>query len=142
MNLPTLYKRTSTGAIQQWTISTVGNVIHTTYGQVDGAMQTTSDTVDEGKNVGKKNATTPAQQALAEAIAKHEKQIKRGYVDSVEKAQAGTVDEVIEGGMSPMLAKTFEDHGAKLTYPVAVQPKLDGHRCVAQIAALAATSSP
>lgn len=134
MNLSTLYKRTSTGkAIQQWTISTIGNVIHTTYGQVDGAMQTISDTVDEGKNVGKKNATTPTQQALLEAQAQHERKRKSGYVDSIEKAQAGAVDDVVEGGVLPLLAKNFEDHNHKLVYPIGVQPKLDGHRCFAVI---------
>src|SRR5690349_5759722 len=55
--LPTLYKRNSNAtAVQQWTISVDGATITTTYGQVGGAMQTTSDTIAEGKNLGKKNA--------------------------------------------------------------------------------------
>lgn len=105
-NFPTLYKLTSTKAVQQWTISVDDTTITTTYGQVGGAMLTTSDTVTEGKNLGKKNATTPAQQAIAEAKAKWEKQRKKGYVEDVVAATAGKVDDVIEGGVLPMLAKT------------------------------------
>lgn len=133
--LPTLFKKTSTGAIQQWTISVDGATITTTYGQVGGAMQTTSDTVTQGKNLGKKNATTAEQQAMLEAEAQHERKRKAGYVASLEQAQLGQFDAVIEGGVVPMLAKIYEDRADKITFPVAVQPKLDGHRCVAVVTA-------
>lgn len=140
---PTLYKLASTGkVVQQWTISVDDATITTTYGQVGGTMQTTSDTVTEGKNQGKKNATTPAQQAVAEAKAKWEKQRKKGYVEDLAAATAGKFDDVIEGGVVPMLAKTFDEHGHKLVYPVAVQPKLDGHRCVAVIEVAVLESMP
>jgi predicted DNA-binding WGR domain protein len=82
--LPTLYKRNSNAtAIQQWTISVTDATITTMYGQVGGAMQTTSDTVTQGKNLGKKNATTPEQQAMLEAEAQHERKRKAGYVVSL-----------------------------------------------------------
>lgn len=140
---PTLYKLTSTGkVVQQWTISVDDATITTTYGQVGGAMQTTSDTLTEGKNAGKKNATTPAQQAVAEAKAKWEKQKKARYVEDLAAAQRGEVDDVIEGGVVPMLAKTWEDHGHKVSFPVAVQPKLDGHRCVAVVEVAVLESMP
>lgn len=136
--LPILYKKTSTGAIQYWSIRTgvhpdyeeVGQ-IHTAYGQVGGKEQTTIDDIAKGKNVGKKNATTAIQQAEAEALAKWEKQKKKGYVESIEDAKNEKVDEVIEGGIVPMLAHKFRDQGHKIKYPAFAQPKLDGHRCIA-----------
>lgn len=139
MNYPALYKKTSTGAIQQWKICTVpqhissgeASMIVTEHGQVDGKIQTTQDLIDEGKNLGKKNATNAYQQADAEALAKWEKQKKKGYVESIEAAQAGELDELIEGGIVPMLAHSFKKDGHKIKYPAYVQPKLDGIRCIA-----------
>ena len=86
---PTLYKRTSTGAVQQWTIAVANTTITTTYSQVGGAMQTTSNTITEGKNIGRSNATTPQQQAQLEAAAAHEKKRKSGYVADLATAQRG-----------------------------------------------------
>lgn len=134
---PTLYKKTSTGALQGWDISVLkdnhGNgVITTDYGQVGtDNPQSTSDIISEGKNVGKKNETTPFEQAQAEAQAKWEKQKKKGYVETPSAALADEVDELIEGGIVPMLAHKFADHAHKIKYPAYAQPKLDGIRCIA-----------
>jgi len=144
--LPTLYKKTSTGAIQYWTISVtmlcgyeVGEddwesriYIQTEYGQAGtDKPQITVDEIKKGKNKGKKNETNPAEQALLEAEAKHEKQRKKGYVDSIAAAEAGELDDLIEGGVVPMLAQSFAKHGHKIKYPCYGQPKLDGIRCIA-----------
>jgi ATP-dependent DNA ligase len=134
---PKLYKKSSTGAIQEWSISVVnqrGNLsadIVTSHGQVDGKIQVVSDSIREGKNIGKKNDTSAVQQAEAEALAKWEKQKKKGYVESIIMAEAGELDDLIEGGVVPMLAHKFSDQGHKIKYPAFVQPKLDGIRCVA-----------
>lgn len=128
---PKLYKRSKTGAIQEWEISVYGNSIAVTHGQVGGALQTLEETIQEGKNVGKRNETTPEQQAYAEAQARHTKQLKKGYVDSLESAKAGETDAVITGGILPMLAHVYDDHKHKLAYPLFIQPKLDGTRCLA-----------
>lgn len=130
---PVLYQRTQTGAIQQWQIAVFDNVIQTIHGQVDGKLQTTTDTIREGKNPGKANATTPEQQAEKEAGAKWTKQKKKGYVESINDAREGKVDIVIEGGIEPMLApsKVYPTFASKLTFPVYVQPKLDGSRLIA-----------
>jgi DNA ligase-1 len=130
---PTLYKKTSTGAIQQWNIHCSGNKIVTTWGQVDGAIQQTVDVISEGKNAGRKNATTPEEQARAEAESKWEKQLKKGYVQSLEEAEAGKVDACIEGGVAAMLAHKFDEHGHKIKFPAFISPKLDGIRCIATI---------
>lgn len=128
-----LYKKTSTGKIQSWRIFSRMNEIVTLYGQVDGKIQETSETISEGKNQGKTNETTPEQQAYREAEARWTKQLKKGYVKSIEEAQAGKVDDVIEGGVFPMLAFPFEKQGHKIAYPCYGNPKLDGTRCIAQI---------
>ncbi len=138
MTLPKLYKKTNAGAIQEWEISVHANedgngAIVTKYGQVDGAIQTTIDTVTEGKNIGKKNETSAVEQAQTEAKSKWEKQKKKGYVESIEAAKAGEVDELIEGGIFPMLAQKYRDHAKKIVFPALAQKKLDGSRCVAII---------
>jgi len=119
------------GAIQTWAIETQGSTIKTHWGQVGGAIQDTAETIKEGKNVGKANATTPVQQAEAEAKSTWELKKKKGYVEDMTHAVAGKVDAIIEGGIFPMLAHTIEKRGKDLKYPCFVQPKLDGHRCIA-----------
>jgi DNA ligase-1 len=72
------------------------------------------------------------QQAEMQAESDWKKQLKKGYVKSIEEAQAGVVDAIIEGGISPMLAHKFNEQGHKIKYPALAQPKLDGHRCTSQ----------
>lgn len=131
-----LFKKASTGAIQQWEIWSEENEdgtasITTRWGQVEGAVQTTTDIIKTGKNIGKKNETSAAQQAHLEAKARWEKQLKKGYVQNIDAARAGQVDDVIEGGVVPMLAHKYSEQGHKMVYPALAQPKLDGHRCIA-----------
>lgn len=129
---PRLFKKTNTGAIQMWQIVVSDSTMTTTHGQVDGKLQTTSDTITEGKNVGRSNETTPNQQAEAEAEAKWNKKVEReGYVEDIERAQDGETDQ--EGGIPPMLAKTYEDVVKKWTWPCDAQRKFNGNRLVAVI---------
>jgi DNA ligase-1 len=125
-----LFKRTSSGAVESWAIKVKGNLIITTWGQVGGKLQVTSEIIKEGKNLGKKNATTPEQQAEAEADSRYEKKLKKGYVTTMKAAEQGKVDEIIEGGIFPMLAHKYSEHGDKIEFPAFIQPKLDGHRCI------------
>lgn len=129
--LPTLFKKTATEADQEWTIGVEGSTIVTRWGQVGGQIQETRDVIKTGKNIGRSNETTPTQQAELEAQSQWEKKLKKGYVQSLADARAGKVDAIIEGGISPMLAHRFDEQGHKLVYPCYVQPKLDGHRCIA-----------
>lgn len=128
---PTLYKKTSTGATQMWSIGVDGNNIIVNFGQVDGKIQRTEETIKDGKNIGRSNETTPEEQALSEATAKWEGKIKKGYVEDISRAQAGEKD--IDGGYDCMLAHKFADHGHKIKYPAYTQPKLNGHRCLATV---------
>jgi len=133
IEFPKLYKKTSTGKQQQWSIWVLNNEIHTAWGQTNGVMQKTVDVVKTGKNVGKKNETSAEKQAELEAQALWEKKLKKGYNQTAVAAMAGEVDAIIEGGISPMLAHSYKDHGHKIEWPAYVQPKLDGHRCIAVV---------
>lgn len=138
--LKKLYKKTASGAIQEWLIATDDTTIITTYGQRGGKMQTASDSVKSGKNLGRKNATDRATQAIAEAQAQWLKKKKAGYVESLKDAESGKVDSIIAGGILPMLAKVYQEHSKKIKGRVAVQPKLDGGRMLCTIGADGAVS--
>jgi DNA ligase-1 len=142
--LPTLYKKTSTGKIQTWAIGTGGLIdprhegqgrIETIYGLLGtDSPQQAVEYIAEGKNVGKANETTPVQQAEAEAKSQWEKKVKKGYVEKLDDAEQGRIDtNMITGGIEPMLAQSYDKHASKISYPAYVQPKLDGHRCIAII---------
>lgn len=137
-NLPTLYKLTSTGAVQYWDIGVQHELdvswIITRYGQHGTeSPQMTRDPIREGKNIGRANATTAEQQAEFEALAKWQKQKKKGYVETIDDAKAGKLDALIEGGILPMLAHKFAEQGHKIVLPCFIQPKLNGIRCIAMI---------
>lgn len=127
---PKLYKKTSTGAIQEWTVyvdnDSYNPVIVTKYGQLGGKIQTSTEIITEGKNIGRSNETSPMEQAYFQAKSDWEKQLKKGYVDNVDDAEDGKTDEIIKGGIAPMLAHKFSEQGHKIKYPALVQPKLDG----------------
>lgn len=130
MTLPTLYKKASDGKLQVWNISVEGSIVITSYGDEGGKQQEARDLIKVGKNTGKKNATTPEQQAEAEAQSKWNRQVERkGYVADRERASRGETD--AEGGIAPMLAHKFSEQGHKIVYSAFDQPKLDGERCTA-----------
>lgn len=129
-----LFKKTSTGAIQQWEVIVTGTDITTVYGQVGGKLQKTTDPIKSGKNIGRENETAPEEQAVKEAKSLWLKKKKAGYVESLKDAESGKTDDIIEGGITPMLAKVYEEHFHKIKWSsgeVYVQPKLDGIRCIA-----------
>lgn len=140
MLLNKLYRKTATGAIQFWEINVTEQkdgfgLITIIYGQVGSdCPQIVKEVIRDGKNIGKKNETSPYQQAIRDAISKWEYQKKKkGYVESEEAARNDEVDSIVKGGVFPMLAHKFENFSSKLEYPVYVQPKIDGHRCIAVV---------
>ncbi len=131
---PPLFKKSSTGALLRWEVWAEDAAYYTRHGQVDGAIQESCVRVKEGKNLGKKNATTPEEQAALEAEAKWvRKRDRERYVASATRACAGESD--AKGGIAPMLAKTYEDIQKKVwrALPAGVdgQRKFDGVRCEA-----------
>lgn len=138
MTLKTLYKLTSTGKVQTWNIEAYGSdaiaYLKTTYGLLDGKKQVATEVISEGKNLDKANATTALTQAYAEAQQQWEKKVKKGYVQNIEDAEEKKIDtNFITGGVDPMLAHSYDKQGHKIKYPAYMQPKLDGHRCIAII---------
>jgi DNA ligase-1 len=123
MKLETIYKKTKTGATQEWTIEISDNKYRTHSGQVGGQITTNAWTVVYGKNEGKANGTTDIEQALKEAIAKRTKKLESGYFESITNIDTKQYFE-------PMLAAKWEDYKDKLTYPIYSQAKLDGIRCI------------
>jgi DNA ligase-1 len=123
MLLDKVYKQTKTGATQEWSIEVVDNKYRTHSGQVGGVITTNEWTVCYGKNVGRANATTDNEQALAEAIAKRTKKLESGYFEDISKIGQSQYFE-------PMLASKWEDSKDKIQYPIYSQPKLDGIRCI------------
>lgn len=154
---PRLFKKASSGALMYWDVFVqekkvsvphpadsplIGNIdvmgaeVVVMYGQVGTlSPQRSSDTIKEGKNLGKKNETTAFQQAVKEAQSKWEKQKKRmGYVDSEDAARAEEIDALVQqGGVFPMLAEKYRDYAEKIAWPCFVQKKFNGHRCIAVI---------
>ena len=121
---PKLYCKTSGGKLNFWKIWTLKNKIYTNWGQIDGDSVTNAVEV-EGKNIGRANETSPAEQAVKEAQSKWEKKKKRKYFETLKDAETKL-------NIKPMLAKKLDDKRmAKLTFPVMAQPKLDGVRCMA-----------
>jgi DNA ligase-1 len=128
-----LYKLASDKkSIVEWDICAYQNkdgtaTIETTYGQRDGKKQTIKEIIKEGKNVGKKNETSPYEQAVNEARGKwNTKKDRNRY--SLTIAASGE-----KRAIAPMLALVFEDHAGKVDWSSAVvQPKLDGFRCLAR----------
>lgn len=131
MILPTLYKLTSTGKLQHWSIETVNNGIFTEWGLENGKTLRSHEVIETGKNIGRSNETTPTQQAEAVAQSRFEKKLKKDYVRTKEAARNGESSELIAGGVLPMLAHRFDKHPDKILFPCYGQPKLDGHRCIA-----------
>jgi DNA ligase 1 len=121
MKLPTIYKKTKTGKVQEWTIEVKGNQYRTISGQTDGEKITNEWTDCDIKNAGRANATTPEEQAIKEAEAKRKKKLESGYFESIKDINKVQYFE-------PMLAQKYEDH--EINYPVYSQPKLDGIRCI------------
>jgi len=126
MKFPVIYKRTQTGAEQQWEIIVKGDSFYTIEGQVGGVLTTSKPTMCEGKNQGKSNATSDDEQAIKEAQAKWDKKCEKGYTTDL--SAIDTSKKFFE----PMLAHKFIDYKDSIKYPMLVSTKLDGCRMVAQ----------
>lgn len=144
-SFPTLFGEASTGKAKMWSVrveerATTGVVI-VTHGYVDGKQQVNERVVTTGKNIGKKNETTPVQQAISEAQALWNKKRDAGYAETAPASGgAGTsaVDDDTETGATsvggvplPMLALDYNKRGKDIAFPCYAQRKLDGVRCVA-----------
>jgi DNA ligase-1 len=145
-DLPTIYGVEKNGKTKVWTARIYRDQLNgfataeIEYGQLDGKKQVTSREYTEGKNIGKKNETTPLQQCISETRRKwQDKMEKEGYSlvipnsDTTQPTNATNATNAIK--VFPMLAHTYEPLSSKnkkndIVFPCYVQPKLDGLRCI------------
>ena len=137
-------KHTSASALASSQIHALATIEH---GQLEGKKQLTIRDYTEGKNIGKKNETTPLQQCIAETKRKWtDKHEKESYQETMTtdqaqpqaQAQASATTSATEPSAKkyfPMLAHTFEPDTTttkknNIVFPCFVQPKLDGLRCI------------
>ena len=148
-SFPTLFGDSSHGKRKMWSVQVVqrdtNGVIITTHGYEDGKKVVNEREVTVGKNLGKKNATTPVTQAISEAQSLWNKKRDAGYAEdgaAVVDAVTGVDEESVSAPTSvpttasvdvplPMLAQDFNKRGKNIKFPCFAQRKLDGVRCVA-----------
>lgn len=123
-HFPPLYKRSAaSGKINCWKCSVTDDTITVEQGQVGGATQAYPTTC-EGKNIGRANESSPAEQALSEAQSKWAKQIKKGYVE----------DTCGESCIKlPMRVSNYFGSESKVVFPCSVSPKLNGVNAEARL---------
>lgn len=120
---PTIFKLDTKGKTREWRMEVDGDRYRTVAGLQDGKQVTSEWKVAYAKNTGRSNATTAEEQAIAEVEAQYKKQLDKEY-----KRDLADVGKNIY--YKPMLATEWSKRKAKIVYPVYVQPKLDGIRCV------------
>lgn len=126
--LPILFARGNNGQVLEWEIEVQGNKYRTITGAQDAKHVTSEWTVvSEGKNIGKKNATTAEEQAYSEAQSRWEKKSKHGgYWENITDIDKSKFVE-------PMTAYHYKDRPAKKVFangPVMVDRKYNGKRQV------------
>jgi len=135
---PILYGTEKNGKVKTWAAFVLKHTCEDKaislieFGQIDGKKQTAIREYTEGKNIGKKNETTPLQQCINETLKKwKDKKEKESYKEEENKEDK----EEKEEKYFPMLAHTYEPNTKKnkkndISFPCFVQPKLDGLRCI------------
>jgi DNA ligase-1 len=144
--MTTLFQKDSKDNMKIWNIFVENRGTHSAIivssGRLGGSLVFNESIVREGKNTGRSNATTHYEQALAEMQSTIELKLKKGYVENIEDAKNSAV--LGSGIPAPMLAQKYCRDGSqsgsktlsqlKLTgKTIAVQPKLDGNRCLIKI---------
>lgn len=137
MRTPVLHAFTSTGKTKHWFCKVVTEqgipgeyrayLISEAWQTWDGGESkhlVSTPAEVKGKNLGKSNESSAVDQAVFEAQAKARKKCDEGY--SADGAQRAMEREFT----LPMLAHPFGDKVHTLTYPVYLQPKYDGCRCL------------
>lgn len=120
----TLYKLDSTGATRVWEVHhDKFKNFWTVSGKLDGKMVTSKPT-----HITPKAGRNQEEQCLLEMDSKANEKRDGKYVEAVDNIE--DADARLDG-FSAMLAKSFDKEKKKVEYPCAVQPKLDGVRCLA-----------
>lgn len=121
----TLFKYDSKGKVREWTVEVIDDGYRTIAGLQDGKQVVSELTKCLTKNVGKKNETSGAEQAIKEAQALVAKKLDRFYVSDISQLES------TKDAFKPMLARTFKGWLKDWdNIEVFSQPKLDGIRCL------------
>lgn len=143
VEFPELVGEASTGKTKIWSIAVEDRAdgygwIVTRHGYEGGKIQVLEKAVHTGKNIGKKNETTPFNQAVLEARATWQKKKDSGYSEmgtgsgaALTEIAASRATAVSTDVPLPMLAHDFNKRGKTIVFPCYVQRKYDGTRCVA-----------
>lgn len=115
---PILYQRANNGKINTFEIIVNKDYYYTVTGYFDGKKVQSSPT-----KCYEKSYCTAQEQALKEAEALHRKKLELGFYKDINDIDTSTL-------FKPMLAVDFNEYKDKIKYPVYVQPKLDGIRCI------------
>lgn len=130
---PTLYKIDTKGRERSWYMEQNGTQYRTVAGLIDGEKVVSSWTTCLGKNSGRANETSPIEQATCEIEADYKKKLKGDYHNTLKEAKNHEDKGALKGRfIKPMLAEKVQDCEDCIEFPCAVQPKLNGARCVAQ----------
>jgi len=120
-----LYTRDKSGKPRYWKGEVITDrekfFISKKFGQVGGKETETRTEITTGKNIGKKNETTPLEQAHLELKSLIKKQMDAGYVQSLDDLETRVL-------ILPMLANNWEKMSHYIQEPFYIQPKLDGVR--------------
>lgn len=122
----TLYAKDSTGNIRVWWMEQDGGKTRTCSGVLNGKLVETDWTICVGKNIGKKNETTPAEQAESEIKNRYKKQLKLSYFASIDD-----VDKI--NYIKPILAYSYKDYVDEVDFTSkewSVQCKYNGVACL------------
>lgn len=125
----TLYKNHG-DHIGYWNAQAIDGTVYVRHAKKMDGKAVESQYAAEGKNIGRANETSPAEQAILEIHSKARLKLDKGYVRSLEEAQAPATNTL--GLLRPMLATPLEKvKPEKIDWDYAfVQPKLDGHRAL------------
>ena len=121
--MKTIYKLDSKGKVRYLKLYTEGSFVVQESGLLDSSKSVINKSECIAKNIGKVNETTPEEQAKLEMESKLKIKLEEGYFETIKEAENAKV-------ILPMLAKDFSKEESKIEYPVFIQPKLDGMRCI------------
>ena len=94
-------------------------------GVINGKITRHIPSYAECKNINKKNERNVFEQALVSARSKYLKKMESGFVIDIKGKQKN-----INLKYFPMLVHKYDEKIENVKYPVMVQPKLDGTRCI------------
>jgi DNA ligase-1 len=123
----TIYSRDNSGNVRIWWIEQENENYRMCSGIQNGEIVRSDWTLAEAKNVGKKNETSPTDQATKEIKARYKNQLETGYhksIKDIDKAQY----------VEPILAEKYSDYSDRVNFDEdkwGAQSKYNGICCLA-----------